>query len=113
MIPLPGIKVGVSLANLVPQMAVAYTIVAFVMAEWGIPCIITSGNDGKHGENSLHYRDGLCRALDFRTKHFNGWKPGLRDAVKTALGENFDVVLEDLGGENEHLHVEYDPKVSV
>jgi hypothetical protein len=100
-------------------MAIAYTIVALVMLEWGVSCVITSANDGKHSPTSLHhgkagkFTDGLCRALDFRTKHFTGWKAGLVDAIKEALGENYDVILEDEGAENEHLHVEYDPKVSV
>ena len=35
----------------------------------------------------------------------------LRVAVATNLGPDFDVVLEDKDGPNEHLHVEYDPKL--
>ena len=31
-------------------------------------------------------------------------------AVAQDLGPEFDVVLEDLGGSNEHIHIEYDPK---
>ena len=70
-------------------------------------CTITSANDSKHSEKSLHYNG--C-ALDFRTKDYAGDKQALRDRIKAALGPDFDVVLEALGEDNEHIHVEYDPK---
>jgi hypothetical protein len=80
--------------------------------------VITSANDGKHGAGTLHhsregkFTDGLCRACDYRTKYLglDGRELELRDKVKEALGNDFDVAMEDIGGENEHLHVEYDPK---
>jgi hypothetical protein len=98
------IKPGVSLEKLTPQMAVAYTIASFIFQEKaGVPCVITSGDDSKHGPNSLHYEG---KALDLRTKHL---PPGLVHpvfmALQNALGDEFDVVLED-----NHLHLEYDPK---
>jgi hypothetical protein len=56
---------------------------------------------------SLHYKD---RALDFRTKHLSAAdKEALVTAVKRRLGTDYDVILENAGGTNEHLHVEYDP----
>ena len=69
--------------------------------------LITSGNDSKHKDGSLHYVD---RALDFRTKHLPlAQKHELADAVQARLGEEYDVILEAVGTANEHLHVEWDP----
>lgn len=101
-------KHGVKLTDLAPQTALGVMVVASVYQTRGATtCVITSVNDGKHGAASLHYKG--C-AFDVRTKDFAGDKQALRDAIQAALGWNFDVVLEDLGGENEHIHVEYDPK---
>lgn len=69
--------------------------------------VITSGNDSQHMAGSKHYTD---EALDFRTKHLTPHDRGLLVAgVKEKLGKDYDVVLESVGGPNEHLHVEHDP----
>lgn len=98
------IKAGVDLRGLQPQMAVAYTIAAVVFWEQaGESCWITSATDSVHGANSLHPK-GL--ALDLRTKHLRSeLVHPVFVKLKEALGEQFDVVLED-----DHLHVEFDPK---
>lgn len=101
------LKPGVKLGGLVPQMALGAMVVAEVYYGHSASCTITSANDSKHGERSLHFQG---RALDFRTKDFAGDKHQLLAELKEALGENFDVVLEALGEANEHVHVEYDPK---
>jgi hypothetical protein len=98
------IKMGVDLRGLSPQMAIAYTIATFVYSsKTGQRCIITSGSDGKHGPNSLHYKG---KALDLRTSNL---KPAeihpVYITLKESLGEQFDVVCEQ-----DHLHIEYDPK---
>jgi hypothetical protein len=103
------LKPGVRLTGLTPQMALGAVIVRDVYAalDPGCSCTVTSGNDSKHSAASLHY-DG--KALDYRTHDFTGDKQQLRQEVKAALGNDFDVVLEGVGTPNEHLHVEYDPK---
>ena len=76
----------------------------------GLPytMFVTSGNDSTHRRGSKHYTD---EALDFRTKHLpSRVKQLLVAAVKQRLGRHFDVILEDLGKPNEHLHVEYQHK---
>lgn len=66
--------------------------------------LVTSGNDSVHMPGSRHYRD---QALDFRTKHLSPPdKVRLVTAVKRRLGRNYDVLLEQEGQPNEHLHVE-------
>ena len=99
------LKPGVRLEGLSPQMALAALIVQSCYDS--ASCTITSANDGQHSEKSLHYSGN---ALDFRTKDYFGDKRMLVNAVRKALGPEFDVVFEDEGTPNEHLHVEYDPK---
>ena len=97
------------LTDIKPQIVVAMRVAEAVFADFGIPFVITSVNDGKHSDESLHY---IGEAFDARTKYpeLNGREMKLRDAVQEALGEDFDVVMEAVGTENEHLHIEYDPE---
>ena len=68
--------------------------------------LITSGRDGQHRIGSLHYED---KALDFRTKHLTtDDKRALVKRTKQRLGLEYDVLLEQEGKANEHLHVERD-----
>lgn len=103
------LKPGVKLAGLTPQMAMGAVVVSAVYQRFGVECVVTSANDSKHSERSHHYKGN---ALDFRTHQdaLNGREHELRDEVHTALGGEFDVVIEAVGTPNEHLHVEYDPK---
>lgn len=69
-----------------------------------IDMIVTSGNDGEHMKDSLHYQD---KALDFSVKRLNiVQKQALVKEVKKRLGHDYDVLIH---GPVEHLHVEYDP----
>lgn len=64
---------------------------------------ITSTNDGKHMNKSLHYRD---RAIDIRTRDMEPANRILTQVyLKRWLGVNFDVILE-----SDHIHIEHDPK---
>jgi len=72
------------------------------------PLTLTSGTDGVHMAGSRHYRG---YALDLR-KPLKYYKPTdnvekLAIALRVALGNEFDVVLEKT-----HIHVEYDPAIS-
>ncbi len=98
------IKPGVDLRGLVPQMAIAFSIAQDIFREKaGVPCAITSGSDGKHGPHSLHYQG---KALDFRTRHLRPDQVHpIFTALKQALGEQYDTVLEE-----DHIHCEFDPK---
>jgi len=71
-------------------------------------CMATSIMDGVHGKASRHYWGD---AVDFRTKHIaRGKLSQLEDRCREYLGADFDVILESIDSDNEHLHVEYDPK---
>ena len=93
------VKAGVRL----PPVLQLACVVAEVYAELGAQCVITSGTDGKHRQDSLHYKD---RALDFRTRHL---APGVAEKIaarcRDRLGKDFDIVVE-----GDHIHGEFDPK---
>ena len=101
------LKAGVRLAELQPQTVLAMLIVHSILARSGTQCVITSCNDSKHSDASLHYQG---RAFDFRTKTYKFDKQALIQEIRAALGEEFDVLLEDEDGPNQHAHVEYDPR---
>jgi len=66
--------------------------------------IITSASDGAHSKGSKHYTG---HALDFRTRNMTiAEKRSLVGLVTEALGKEFDIVLEE-----DHLHVEFQPKL--
>jgi len=92
----------VSFKNLQPQMVIASMRVEEACKLIGVDCWITSENDRVHSSGSLHY-SGL--ALDFRTRDIPAeLRKSFFEKVKSALGSEFDVVLE-----KDHLHVEYQP----
>jgi hypothetical protein len=91
-----------------PQMDYAAQIVVQVWNKYGFQAVMTSGLDGEHREDSLHY-SGF--ATDWRTKNLPlTLKKTMVNEVRSRLGSNYDVLLEFLGSDNEHMHIEYDPK---
>jgi hypothetical protein len=73
-----------------------------ICEEFGVPCVITSANDGKHSDDplSLHY-DGL--ALDFRTRDITADRhEAFAERVRGALPPDYYVRLE-----SDHLHIQY------
>ncbi len=103
------LKSGVKLSGLQPQTLLGMLIAEEVFAEFGVPLVVTSCNDGKHSAQSLHYNG---RAFDARTKYpeLDGRELELQTALREALGPDFDVALEAIGTDNEHAHLEFDPK---
>lgn len=99
------LKPGVKLTNLSPQITLAAVIAYGVYREHDTEFVITSCNDGKHKEDSFHYKGN---AIDIRTKNFFGDKHALRLEIAQRLGTDFDVLFEGEGTESEHLHLEYD-----
>ena len=68
----------------------------------GRDAIITSARDGRHMSTSLHFSG---KAIDLRTRDMAaGKEQKVVEALKTKLGNNFDIVLE-----SDHIHLEYDP----
>jgi len=108
-----SLKPGVKLKDLVPQISLAIAIAhsIFPLYAGGGKMTVTSCNDSKHKVGSLHY---LGRAVDIRFNALSGITPAdrvkLARLVRNALGAEFDVLHEYIGTDNEHLHLEWDPK---
>lgn len=106
-------KPGVDPGKPTIEILKALVITAGVFDGFGLRFTVTSMQDGKHSANSLHYRDGICRAFDVRTRDeapgYVQWSSDLKrqlaSAIRNALGRDYDVVVE-----RTHIHIEYDPK---
>lgn len=91
----PGNAIGLLLA---------IVIVEQVLAEFGCNLGITSLNDKKHSQTSLHYAD---QAFDIRIRDF----PKEVDPeevvkeIKTRLKKHYDVILYKT-----HIHIEFQPR---
>ena len=60
---------------------------------------ITSGKDGIHSKNSLHY---VGKAIDIRSKDMINID-NVCYILRVSLGKDFDIIKE-----NDHIHIEYD-----
>ncbi len=102
------LKTGVGLGGLQPQVVLGLMLAEQAFATVGAECIVTSINDGVHKDDSFHYAG---QAADLRIKHVH---PNQRDAVLARLGDllgaQWDVLWEGKGTENEHFHIEWDPR---
>lgn len=83
-----------------PEIVLAMFIAERLYDSIGQTLIITSVSDGKHMRASIHYTGG---AFDCGLPGRDG--PGMRQRIANALGQDFDVVLED-----DHIHIEWQPK---
>ena len=105
-----SLKPGVRILGLTSQACLIALVVERIYAKYGADCVVTSGTDGKHGFSSDHY---IGNSLDFRThplRALNLDPYEIHKEVKAALGAEFDVILEFVGTDQEHLHAEWDPK---
>jgi len=79
-----------------------------VWTKYGFTATITSSLDGVHMDGSKHY-EGL--AEDYRTKDLPVSKKHIMfNDVQEILGTDYQVLFEYENQDNEHLHIEYDPK---
>ena len=103
-----ALKSSVKLKGLQPQAVVALLIASSIAEDMGLDLVVTSANDGNHMATSKHYSG---EALDCRTHDWaDEAKATFIRRVISGLGLYFDVVFEGAGTDNEHLHVEWDPK---
>ena len=100
---------AVQISRLDAEMEPAIRAVAQAAQRLGLPTpVITSGNDSRHMNGSLHYSD---QALDFRGNNISAAQgQAFQDEVRAILGERYDVEFETFANSsNNHLHVELDP----
>ncbi len=86
-----------------PELVFALHVADQVYSSFDQELVITSLNDGVHSKTSLHY---CGSAADLRIYYFP--IPVQKQVVEILLGKlgaDFDVVLE-----NDHIHLEYQPK---
>lgn len=104
-----SLKEGACVKGLKAEVLLGYLIVASVLHTYGYGAVITEGSGGTHMPESLHY-EGY--AVDIRSKHVKTIeeKESIMATAVKALGSNFDLILENLGLENEHWHLEFQPK---
>jgi|TARA_Y100000310_G_C20682581_1_gene816848 hypothetical protein len=98
------LKQGVRVRGVRPELLIAMMVAEEVAREFDAKLILTSITEGSHSTTSLHYNG--C-AFDIRTWHLHEHDKGeFVKTMKERLGTNdFDVVLE-----NDHIHVEFQPK---
>jgi|TARA_B110000908_G_C9983154_1_gene326413 hypothetical protein len=97
------LKHSVKLTDLQPQTLLAMLVAEEVYREAGADFVITSVNDSRHMTNSLHY-SGYAFDCRIWTLEEDMRQPVAND-IAAALGEDFDVILED-----DHMHIEHDPQ---
>lgn len=101
---------NVNLNGLSPQIISAIYITDYIYRINNVEMVVTSAKDGTHSKDSLHYSGN---AFDTRIKNITGYEiSGNKVAVgiflelqTVLLPLGFDVVLEE-----NHIHIEYDPK---
>ena len=94
------IKAGVDISRLKPEIRKKLTVIErTVDAITEEELIITSTYEGTHSAGSLHYAN---LAVDIRRANN---PDAVRQEIKRGLGADYDVILE-----NDHIHIEYDPK---
>jgi hypothetical protein len=95
---------GVDLNGMKPETLAGFVVVVFYfIMEIKQPCRLTSGTEGPHGHNSLHFA-GL--AFDIGKAGVREvFQPKVRADLAARLGDQFDVV-----DEGNHWHIEYQPE---
>jgi flavodoxin len=96
------LKPGVNLDGVSWRLFYAAVVAEEIYKKFGAELVITSANDGKHGDKTLHHK-GL--ALDLRTWNLGGREMQVAAEIRKALGKDFDVIVE-----SDHIHLEYQPK---
>lgn len=101
-------KKGVDRLPLQPVMHMALSRVEEIYNGYGYSAVVTSTNDGKHMEGSLHY---VGLAADFRIKH-------IEEALVSEIFEKIVDLLTSISPcfqcilETTHIHVEFDRRKS-
>ena len=105
----PGVRVG----GLRSEIFFAVQVAEGVWSRHGAEeLVISGGMEGKHMRGSEHY---TFLAVDLRTKDLGTVydRSPARNAcieLQGRLGADYDVIFESEGKENEHAHIEFDPK---
>lgn len=109
------LKPGVRLAGIRPEVFFAVQVAEGVWPKYGAEeLVVSGGKEGKHTRGSEHY---TLLAVDLRTKNLGtsyDRNPARLacEELQDRLGPDYDVIFESEGKDQEHCHVEFDPKES-
>jgi len=110
------LKGGVRPLGIRPEVLLAHIEVRSIFREIVGYCVVTCGMEGKHSIASLHYAGN---ALDYRANTIldNTVRDTILNRVRSDLGypdSDYDFILEvdEEEPENDHFHLEYQPKRS-
>jgi len=92
-----------------PELAFANTVLLGILTAAKATMQLTHALDGTHTRASIHYAGG-AEDLIFSTPLDMDEKLQIVQELKVSLGQDFDVIFEDAGQPNEHVHVEWQPK---
>lgn len=95
------VKLGVDISRLKPNIRRALKAVEFFYRIQKEEPVITSTYEGNHAPSSLHYTND---AIDVRLPKHTQTSQLLED-LEIGLGDKYDIVVEQ-----DHIHIEYDPK---
>jgi len=105
-----GLKDGVRIHGIRPEVVLGVLIVKEVLEHFGSDLVVTSCIDGNHpvsGPNT-HYQ-GL--AFDVRSHNVKEEdKQSVTSKLKECLGPDFFVLFENPGQPGEHWHIAYHPQ---
>ncbi len=96
-------KLGVDISRLERGIRRALNIIDKVYKRHGEEAVITSTYESNHSVGSLHYADDAIDIRKHRTK-----PKTVADEIRKEVGNDYDVVLEKT-----HIHVEFDPPISL
>ena len=97
------LKHSVNPSQIKPEILLAIQVALSIWCRQSEPVLtVTSVADSKHGPASLHY---VGYAVDIRIRELHNNPKLLSDALRSALVDDYDVILE-----SNHIHVEYQPK---
>lgn len=103
-----AIKPGAKVLGIKPEIILALVVTKDILKSYGCDTVITEATGGTHKHGSLHYSG---EALDIRTKTIpNIALDSVVKDIKVALGDDYDVLLEDRNSLNQHLHIEFQVK---
>lgn len=105
------LKKRINLSGLTVQAFLAMRVAESIFEKHERVLWITSVNDGRHSIKSLHHSGNAfdCRAWNLRDEEH---AEQVSKEIKEALGKDFDVVYEKYpkNPENNHIHIEYQPR---
>ena len=104
-------KKGVRVFGVSNEILFALVIVESIFHAYEINPVVTSMRDSLHSKRSKHYSGN---AVDIRMKYISDTSKQviITNEIREALTSEFDVLLENVGTESVHLHVEFDPTLN-